>query len=331
MFRNFNRAKLMGFTLIELLVVIAIIAILAGMLLPALAKAKQKAMTTKCIAQFKQIGVGMAMYTSDNSEKLPYAAAGGFNGTSVNYTALLQNYVGGNMARSEFSWSVVVAPVIQDTATRTAPWKLFKCPADKHPNQVQIGGNGLASYRASMSYNMPMADYRGQFANEWPLNPASKTGIGVFAVDIGVSGGNNRPPGWNPYPATSPANDTWPNTKVSNIPTVRTAMVLSTDETIALTEQISTNLYFGQGTRRPIFSPTGVGTTDLANSGGRPGHFTGTSTTIGAGVTDDTLHGKETVNYLFVDGHAETLNYRKTVRNNVTTNQTFMWTIDSKD
>lgn len=327
--RHIKWAFMKGFTLIELLVVIAIIAILAGMLLPALAKAKQKAMTTKCLAQFKQIGVGMAMYTSDNSEKLPYAAADGFNGTSANYTALLQTYVGGNMARSEFSWSVVVAPVIEDTATRTAPWKMFKCPADKHPNQVQVGGNGLASYRASMSYNMPMADYRAQFTNEWPLNPASKTGIGVFSVAIGTAGGNNRPPGWTPNASTSA--DTWPNTKISNIPAVRTAMVLATDETISLTEQISTNLYFGQGTRRPIFSPSGVGTTDLANSGGRPGHFTGTSTTIGAGVTDQTLHGLETVNYLYVDGHAETLNYRKTVRDNVTTNQTFMWTINAKD
>ncbi len=321
-----NQTLLKGFTLIELLVVIAIIAILAGMLLPALAKAKQKAITTKCLSQFKQIGVGNAMYTSDNSEKLPYAALAGVGGTSANYTALLQNYVGGNMARGEFSWSVVVAPVIEDTATRTAPWKVFKCPADKHPNPIAVGGNGLASHRASMSYNMVMADYRAGFTNQWPISPASRTGVGIMVID---ANGGNRPPGWTPNRSTA---DTWPNTKISNIPAVNTAMVLASQDTIGYTEQIDPNLPFGQGTRRPIFSPTGVGpSTDDGNVNGRPGHFTGTSATTGAGVTDDTLHGKETVNYLFVDGHAETLNYRKTVRDNVTTNQTLFWTIDPKD
>jgi prepilin-type processing-associated H-X9-DG protein len=307
--------------------VIAIIAILAGMLLPALAKAKQKAITSKCLVNLKQVGLGMGMYTTDNSEKLPYATFV-TGGTSANYSALLQNYVGGNMARGEFSWSVVVAPVIQDTATRTAPWKTFKCPADRHPNPVVTGGNGLQSYRASMSYNMPMADYRGSYATNYPLSPASFTGVGVMVVDANVAG--SRPPGWIPNGNTS--TDTWPNTKISNIPSVRTAMVLAANDTINVTEQIDPDLPFAQGTRRPIFAPTGQApSTDDGNSNGRPGHFTGTSTTTGAGVTDVTLHGLEMVNYLFVDGHAETLNYRSTVKDGVTTNQTKYWTINAKD
>ncbi len=62
-----------GFTLIELLVVIAIIAILASMLLPTLGKAKERALTSQCANQLRQLGFAMQMYGEDNNNLLPMA------------------------------------------------------------------------------------------------------------------------------------------------------------------------------------------------------------------------------------------------------------------
>ena len=72
-----------GFTLIELLVVIAIIAILAGLLLPALTAAKFKAKTTKCLSNEKQIALGYLLYADDFASYLPVCGSNTSGGTVI--------------------------------------------------------------------------------------------------------------------------------------------------------------------------------------------------------------------------------------------------------
>src|SRR5271155_5874405 len=80
--KNIRNKKIGAFTLIELLVVIAIIAILASMLLPALARAKQKAQRISCINNMKQVGTAYRLWENDNGDKYPCAQTEALGGCS---------------------------------------------------------------------------------------------------------------------------------------------------------------------------------------------------------------------------------------------------------
>src|SRR3989442_12458467 len=92
-----NRKSQIGFTLIEFLVVIAIIAILAGLLLPALSRAKARAQSVVCINNLKQLQYAWLMYVHDNNDVMPLNIAGSFGGGGGGWgTAAIGSWVVGN-------------------------------------------------------------------------------------------------------------------------------------------------------------------------------------------------------------------------------------------
>ncbi len=174
--------KRIAFTLIELLVVIAIIAILASILFPVFAKAKEAAKKTQCLAQTKQIGTSLMMYLSDYDDRYPQEHPSSANPAIDDKTAQLESIDFG----SPFDKILPYVAGGKDT-NKTL---LFVCPTDVDPH-----GKKLLDTLGNCIGSSPLAPPPGPLSsfvlNSYYLFGATSTQIENQARSIYISERNN--------------------------------------------------------------------------------------------------------------------------------------------
>ncbi len=203
-----------GFTLIELLVVIAIIAILAGMLLPALSKSKTKAQGIMCMNNNRQMMLAWRLYLDDSQENLPYS----YNpGDAAEWVHGSLDFSGGNASNWDINKDIVKSVLWPYGANNPSMWR---CPADRstvkkgsqtlnrvrsmsmnawlNSTDVANFGSGYRVYKKATEFNDPGPSMT------WVLMDEREDGINDAELVVGMTGYPDAPNSWTivDYPAS---------------------------------------------------------------------------------------------------------------------------------
>ena len=173
------------FTLIELLVVIAIIAILAAILMPALSQARERAKSSGCINNLKQVSLACSSYAEDNNNYFYTLDDGGSIWSRNSLQIRLSHYVGGPTKKTLDA----LAAADRD---KQCP-KVFLCPSSSGTALKAIDGGNTSTYTSDLSYGFTVSFYRAEpgihmyLGKSWPTVTASL----YFPPSKLVVGGDN--------------------------------------------------------------------------------------------------------------------------------------------